>query len=343
VIGAIAEQRMSAEAKAYVAGVLGLEPLALSATWADSVRDDERFGHNENDYDRNRKDADDFNFSTYHFIDLPAGFTYDTRPNHDLKDSFGAIRGSLAILQDAKAKPAEKMIALRYLIHMVGDIHQPLHVGNWHDVGGNFCQVYYKESKEPKNLHAVWDANLIEDLGLSLKNSSDPKASPPYYPEFVALLKQLRADEFNAPKPTDVSLSAIKSWIDESANLRDNKANRAIGVYPEKAGQMNQYPGTEYMHRSYCMWFSDSKNGVFGDTSPRNKKDIPDSAIPRLDAEYVNVNLKVVERQVMTAGIRLAAVLDDLALKTSKECSLPPPQQQSIIKTIQSLFHNPVQ
>jgi hypothetical protein len=344
VVGAIAEDRLSPEGKAFVAGVIGIEPLALAATFADSVRDDhERFAHDENERDRNKKNADDFNFSDYHFADVPTGYTYDSRPNKDLKDSFGAIRGAIEILQSGSAQPAEKMIALRYLIHVVGDIHQPLHIGNNHDIGANVCLIYTKNGREPKNMHSFWDTELVNNLGLSLVRTTNPEEKlPPYYSEFITALKNQRSDEYNGAKPSDTSLNAIKGWINESADIRENKANRSVGVYPEKPGQMGQYPGTEYMHRPYCMWFADIAKNVLGDTSAKSKKEIPLAGIPHLDDEYLNVNTKIVEQQLIKAGIRLAGLIDNLA-KAARRPSLPQAEQEAILKTIQGIFHNSAQ
>ena len=58
------------------------------------------------------------------------------------------MKHSIEILKDINASREMKMIALRFLIHVVGDIHQPLHVGNGYDRGGNVCQVKYQKSPE---------------------------------------------------------------------------------------------------------------------------------------------------------------------------------------------------
>lgn len=349
IVGAIADERMTPAAKGFVAGIMGIEPAAIAAVWADAVRDDARYGHDEHENDRAKKDADDFNFSDYHFVEVPSTFTYDTRPNHALKDSFGAITGALKILRDTsgQTKQTEKVIALRYLIHLVGDIHQPLHVGNDHDIGANFCLAYWKNGKEPRNLHTLWDTDMVNEVGLALKDPAASSKFPPnYYPEYMAALKKFRNAQLYADKPKDVSIAAIKSWINESADIRENKAARDVGVYPEKAGQMSQYLGTEYMHRPYCMWFEDSYKGTWGATSPHNKSDIPTNVIPHLDSTYVALNEKVVERQLITAGIRLAALLDDVAQDVARHQpseSVPLSEQELILKTVQGIFHNPVQ
>lgn len=353
IIGAVAEERMTPEAKAYIRGILGIEPAAFAATWADAVRDDDRFGHDEHEYDQDKKDADVNNFSDYHFVDVATGYTYDTRPEKQLKDAYGAITGALQILRDtsgASSKP-EKIIALRYIIHLVGDIHQPLHVGNGHDIGANFCSVVLQNQKFTTNLHSVWDGPLVSAVGDALK-APGQNAAPRYYPEYIAAFKKLRASEFNADKPRDVSNNAIKSWIDESAAIRDNRALpgdaltavRPVGVYPEKPNDMAAYPGTEYMHRPYCMWFSDLRKNIYGSTSYKNKNDIPASVIPHLDDAYVQTNEKVVEQQLITAGIRLAALLDDVAQDVARSQRpghpVPDDKQQLILKSVQGIFNN---
>jgi hypothetical protein len=344
IIGAIAESRMEPATKAFVEGIIGIEPLALTATWADSVRDDQRFGHGAGEYDQDKKDADDNNFSDYHFAEVPTGFTYDSKPNKDLKDAFGGISGAILILKapDNQFPKASKILALRYLVHLMGDIHQPLHVGNGHDIGANFCSVIWQNQKFPTNLHSVWDSPMVIEWGKTLVDSSDSKAqTPQYYPEYMDVIKKLRNEQFNQPKPQDVSLDAIKDWIDGTAAIRETT------IYPDNADNMvNILPQDKYKNRPYCMWFADQKKNILGDTSPKSRKDIPMSVIPVLEKQYIDQNVGIVESQIILAGIRLAAVLDDIAAEQAKASSpsdvIDAGLEQEIIKNIQSIFHNKI-
>ena len=74
-------------------------------------------------------------------------------------------------------------MALKFLVHLVGDIHQPLHVGRREDRGGNLIQVQW--FGEPSNLHKVWDEQLIEAEKLS-------------FSEFAAFLTPPTAAEVEA-------------------------------------------------------------------------------------------------------------------------------------------------
>jgi hypothetical protein len=96
-----------------------------------------------------------------HFINLPRdskGLTSDTCPLAN-KCLLTAIRNDLAVLSSRLARPEDKLIALKFLGHWVGDIHQPLHVSFEDDRGGNNITVSGKCSG---NLHSAWDNCLVQ-------------------------------------------------------------------------------------------------------------------------------------------------------------------------------------
>lgn len=85
-----------------------------------------------------------------------------------------AIAAQLAVLKNPKANPQERADALRYLIHFIGDLHQPLHTATNNDLGGNCVPITF-EGRAPDetnaelgmyrpNLHAVWDTGIIEQF-----------------------------------------------------------------------------------------------------------------------------------------------------------------------------------
>src|SRR5690606_6045852 len=71
----------------------------------------------------------------------------------------------LAVLKDPAASKEKKAFALKFIVHLIGDLHMPLHVGNGLDRGGNSCKVLF-HGKE-FNLHALWDEGMIEFTQLS--------------------------------------------------------------------------------------------------------------------------------------------------------------------------------
>ena len=99
---------------------------------------------------------------TWHYItlqiDAPGG-------PPDSPNVVTALNRSLAMLKDASADRYAREEALKWVVHLLGDLHQPLHVGEDHDRGGNLAKV--KVGRRTENLHAVWDYVLLERLHLT--------------------------------------------------------------------------------------------------------------------------------------------------------------------------------
>ena len=135
----------------------GTDPLADASTWPDDIRGI-------------RPEA-----SPWHYIDIPRGTKHrEVEKFCDVKEGCvtRAITEQLAILRSADADPQKRGDALRFVIHFVGDLHQPLHAITNNDQGGNCVPVAFfdalpqlrnpqTESYAP-NLHAVWDTNILE-------------------------------------------------------------------------------------------------------------------------------------------------------------------------------------
>lgn len=118
-----------------------------SCLWADQVRGADPA------YDR---------YTTAHYVNLPkdaSAFNLE----RDCADTFCAVEAiteTLATLERPGAPPAERLDALKFLAHFVGDLHQPMHAGYAFDRGGNDTAV--TAFGEPSNVHRVWDYALIE-------------------------------------------------------------------------------------------------------------------------------------------------------------------------------------
>jgi len=81
------------------------------------------------------------------------------------------IQKCIAVLKDNSASKEEKIFHLRFLVHLVGDIHQPLHVGRAEDYGGN--KIYVEFFKDGTNIHRVWDTDMIENFNMSYTEISE--------------------------------------------------------------------------------------------------------------------------------------------------------------------------
>jgi hypothetical protein len=149
IVARIAEARLTPQAKAAVRDILGGQSLADASVWADNIR-------------QYRHDAD-----ALHYVNIPlSATTYDsTRDCPHRRCIIAAIVSDTQILANPAASPADRAEALRFLVHFVGDLHQPLHVADNGDRGGNRRTVYLLG--DSMNLHRVWDGELLKSLGLS--------------------------------------------------------------------------------------------------------------------------------------------------------------------------------
>jgi hypothetical protein len=149
VIGHVAEEHLSPKARKAVQEILGHESLAMASTWMDEVRSDTAYDHTRD----------------WHWVTIPDGETYAQSEKNPKGDVVEAIDRMKASLKDRSTSLEDKRRDLRFLIHLIGDLHQPLHVGRGDDRGGNQFQVRWM--KQGSNLHRVWDSGIIDLQELS--------------------------------------------------------------------------------------------------------------------------------------------------------------------------------
>jgi nuclease S1 len=147
VIATIAERHLTASARERVRQILGPEEsLAVVSTWADEIRP-------------SRPET-----APWHYIDIPLDASaFD--PARDCPNGnciTAAIIRFVAVLRDDASSPDSKNEALRFVVHFVADLHQPLHCADNHDRGGNDVHVTFFGANA--NLHSVWDTLLIERI-----------------------------------------------------------------------------------------------------------------------------------------------------------------------------------
>jgi len=148
-------------------GDLHLDPMAFWATWADDHR------------------AADPATGPWHYWDIPLSQTSPaTLPQYCAEGCVvQALEQQIAILRDKSRPDAERSIALLWVLHLVGDLHQPLHEEDNNDRGGNCVPVSFLDQKAEQrpnggygpNLHGVWDTELVQEIGGIHRKS--PKAS----------------------------------------------------------------------------------------------------------------------------------------------------------------------
>jgi hypothetical protein len=146
IVAAIAENLLEASAKARVDALLATEPgatLSSISTWADETRD--------------RSTA------AWHYVNMPRGSVciYDrTRDCPDGRCVVEALNTQISRLN--ATSQAEQLEALKYVVHLVADVHQPLHAGFADDRGGNTYQL--QAFGRGTNLHAVWDSQMLRSV-----------------------------------------------------------------------------------------------------------------------------------------------------------------------------------
>lgn len=153
IVGQIAESHLSSKAKRGVRDVLGNESLAMASNWGDFIKSDPAY-----DYLYN-----------WHFVNLPAGLdkqgVFKFLDTEKAANVYNKIPEMVAVLKSKQSTPDQKRMAMRLLIHLVGDLNQPMHTARKEDLGGN--KVYVTWFGEKSNLHRVWDESLIEYQQLS--------------------------------------------------------------------------------------------------------------------------------------------------------------------------------
>ena len=194
VIAEIAAGYVSAEARLAVEEILGPETLAEASTWPDFMRADPAEFWQET-------------ANPWHYVTVPSGTTYEDVGAPEQGDAVSALADFSQTVRDPEASAEEKALALRFIVHIIADLHQPLHVGNGEDRGGNDFEITW--FGEPSNLHRVWDSHLIESRKLSYTEMTD------------WLSAKIGAAEFRAWNTPDPMV-----WVAESADIRER-------IYPD--------------------------------------------------------------------------------------------------------------
>ena len=286
-VALIAEARLTPTAKAMAFNILnaspidpslsryckdpGLDAFVDSSTWADDER-------------QVKPDT-----GPWHFIDIPRGAP-ESALSQFCPPATGCITAALAaqieILRDGKASPQARADALRFVIHLVGDIHQPLHDTTNNDRGGNCVPVEFfghapketnttAESYSP-NLHGVWDVNIIDQL------------SPGQTPQQLAQMLDQNFERRGSGWTSETI--NFNSWAWESHQLADNTAYGRLPVKIAIEKPLDIQTCADDNHISTRML--------------QLNEDLED--------DYQSAAAPVVEEQLAKAGVRLAALLNSL-------------------------------
>ncbi|MFD1258947.1 S1/P1 nuclease [Mucilaginibacter terrae] len=151
--GQIASSYLTPKTRAAIKAILGNESVAMSSTWADFIKSDPNYNY----------------LSSWHYIDFDKTYTYPEMQSYLKKDTsvnaYTKLQFMIGELKKKSLPQEKKLLYLRMVIHIVEDIHQPMHAARTDDKGGNDYKVMW--FREESNLHSVWDSKLIDFQGLS--------------------------------------------------------------------------------------------------------------------------------------------------------------------------------
>ncbi len=199
VTGAIAQQYLSPLSQAAVSELLGPSSLAQASTYADEMRS-------------NPSEFWQETASPWHYVTVPEDKVYQQVGAPPQGDAYSALTRFSQTLKDPNASIEDRQLALRFIVHIIGDLHQPLHAGNGEDRGGNDVKVRF--FWQNSNLHRVWDSQMLDQRQLS-------------YSEWTRWL----TEQITPQNIRDWATTNPDTWIAESTRIRDT-------IYPEDANEM---------------------------------------------------------------------------------------------------------
>ncbi len=199
-VAQIALLKLTPSSAAEVKRILGTDDFVRSANWADSVKQTSQWKQT----------------ATYHYTSVDDGRSYFETiaslptDKQNQGDIVMAMSKSLLTLRDVKSSSVNKRYALKFLMHFVSDIHQPLHVGRSGDRGGNSVSVnWYGKSV---NLHWLWDGEIIETALASELKKVPPGQQSSWLANYL-LAKNSKMDRYEGKLD-------IEEWINGSFVIR---------------------------------------------------------------------------------------------------------------------------
>ena len=144
VIAGIAEAHLSKKAKKQVRKLLEGKTMVYFSSWMDEIRSDSVYQFTK----------------TWHYANVDEGKTYETKTKHPDGDVITATLLSIKMLEDKTQNDSIRSMHLKFLIHMIGDLHCPMHAGRATDLGGNLYPVIFRNQE--MNLHRLWDSPIVD-------------------------------------------------------------------------------------------------------------------------------------------------------------------------------------
>jgi len=181
IVAGIAQQYLTPQTKTKVTQLLGRDTLMSISNWPDKIKDKPQYRHTK----------------PWHYVTIPDGLTYHTCRRSSQGAVVEAIERMTLQLNNPRSTHQQRQEALAYLVHFIGDLHQPLHVGRSGDTGGTALQLRWGRYRT--DLHEIWDVFL-------------PPARPENLMRQLATFSPREVVAWGAGQPSD--------WAHEAMELR---------------------------------------------------------------------------------------------------------------------------
>ncbi len=198
-VGEIADNYLKSSTKRKIRKLLKGKSLAFVTTFADEIKSDRQYN----------------NFNTWHYVNMPLDSNYEDSEKNPKGDLATGIAYCKKIVTDENSSDSDKAFYLKLLVHFIGDLHQPMHIGLEEDRGGNDfkLQWFFNDT----NLHRVWDTDMINGYGMG----------------YIELAEN--ADVLSKEQVKAIQKGTVIDWINET-HILTNK------VYPSvKEGENLRY------------------------------------------------------------------------------------------------------
>jgi hypothetical protein len=212
IIATVAEDHLNETTKVMIQSLIGNNHLYSIASWADDIR-------------KERRDT-----APWHYVNIPFGSTYNASRDCPPPKScvVEKINEFMRVLTDKKAPREQRAEALKWVVHLVGDIHQPLHAAKEAE-GGNGVHVKFlgddRCGPHDCNLHGVWDTSMILHAGLKPED---------YDEQLEKLIKSEHMAAQDGGTPEEWANESVRlaqaAWVQDGANLDEQYYRKEITV-----------------------------------------------------------------------------------------------------------------
>jgi hypothetical protein len=180
VVGEVATHYLTPQVLQSVNELLDNQSLAFVSTYPDELKSDSHFDK----------------YKPWHYVNIPLDKEYEDITTDSRGNIVQAIEKCIKILGDKEKTKEERAFHLKFLVHLIGDLHQPLHTGRVEDYGGHKITVYWFDKET--NLHTLWDSDMIDYYQMS-------------YVELARNLPSLSVTDIQ-----EIRQSSVADWTRES-------------------------------------------------------------------------------------------------------------------------------